>query len=264
MPDFFISGRSTQSFLLDKSVKNNKKKGDKKYALTKVGELASILGNHLKTYKWAICDEFVPLDLVRRALIECRLMKDHYEQSEIWIGKHSDLGAQLSVPSVRGDKVLWLCGGHTAAPEGISRVVQQIGEIEPCNLNIKAAASVRRFLAIKELIAAVDRIVYEMKDRVGMLGGIYERSDAMIALYPSQGSRFANHIDNTTRDGRRLTVVIYLNPGWTIENGGALRITANECVDVLPLAGRLAMFESANIAHEVRPTFGDRFAITIW
>ena len=29
----------------------------------------------------------------------------HYEQSEIWVGRSSDVGAHLSVPSVRGDKV---------------------------------------------------------------------------------------------------------------------------------------------------------------
>ena len=33
------------------------------------------------------------------------LFTSHYEQSEIWVGKEADVGAQLSVPSVRGDKV---------------------------------------------------------------------------------------------------------------------------------------------------------------
>ena len=35
-------------------------------------------------------------------------------------------------------------------------------------------------------------------------------------------------------------------------------------IDVLPQCGRLAMFYSARIPHEVRPTFGDRHACTIW
>ena len=26
--------------------------------------------------------------------------------------RDADVGAQISVPSVRGDKVLWMCGGH--------------------------------------------------------------------------------------------------------------------------------------------------------
>ena len=35
-------------------------------------------------------------------------------------------------------------------------------------------------------------------------------------------------------------------------------------VDVLPMAGRLVVFYSSAIAHEVLPTFGDRHALTIW
>jgi len=103
--------------------------------------------------------------------------------------------------------------------------------------------------------------------QVERLKGVYERSDAMLAVYPGGGARFANHIDNTTGDGRRLTVLLYLNPGWTPAMGGALRVTepsSGQQVDILPQAGRLAMFYSESVAHEVLPTFGDRHAITVW
>ena len=96
-------------------------------------------------------------------------------------------------------------------------------------------------------------------------------------MYPGEGARFARHIDNTTRDGRRLTVLAYLNPSWTPDQGGALRLFTKpkrkECdgtdiemnaIDVFPLGGRLAMFYSADIQHEVRPTFGMRHSITLW
>lgn len=84
-------------------------------------------------------------------------------------------------------------------------------------------------------------------------------------------------------DGRRVTVLVYLNPSWKKEDGGALRLfpksiynnkgidsstaasttagdTATaaegapirEAVDVYPEGGRLAMFYSADVAHEVR------------
>ncbi|PNG71389.1 Egl nine 3, partial [Tetrabaena socialis] len=39
-----------------------------------------------------------------------------------------------------------------------------------------------------------------------------------------KGARFAKHVDNTTTDGRRLTVLTYLNPGWQEKQGGALRL----------------------------------------
>jgi hypoxia-inducible factor prolyl hydroxylase len=182
--------------------------------------------------------------------------------------------------------------GSRTAPEGVTRIVKTHGEIEPCKLQIKAAAPLRKFAALKEVITACDKIVEELKGKHYKLGGIYERSDAMLALYPGEGARFANHIDNTTEDGRRLTLLVYLNPGWTEADGGALRITEivpdsdtdsninininnntssgelaetrRVAVDVLPMAGRMACFLSSEIPHEVRPTYGDRFSLTIW
>jgi hypoxia-inducible factor prolyl hydroxylase len=293
---------------------NNKKKSVKSAVKKKVGNMAEEVGRHLEEYGWAVCDHTIPEDLVRRVRIESGLFVDHFEQAEIWVGKQADIGAQLVVPSVRGDKVLWMCGGHNStAPEGVTRTVRTIGEIEPCRLEIKAQAPIKSFKAMKELVATIDKLVYSMKEKCPSLGGIYERSDAMLSIYPGEGARFAKHIDNTTRDGRRLTVLVYLNPGWTPNQGGALRLfTANAkkaiderrpqqgderasqeddkegdaeasyegtrkihcidgvepsrmtAVDVFPEGGRLAMFYSADVPHEVLPTFGMRHAITIW
>ena len=47
----------------------------------------------------------------------------------------------------------------------------------------------------------------------------------MLAVYPGGGTRFQRHIDNTAADGRRLTVLCYLNPGWdSASGGGQLRV----------------------------------------
>lgn len=294
---------------------NSKKKSVKSAVKKKVGNMAEEVGRHLEEFGWAVCDHTIPEDLVRRVRIESGLFTDHFEQAEIWVGKQADIGAQLVVPSVRGDRVLWMCGGHNStAPEGVSRTVRTIGEIEPCRLEVKAQAPIKSFKAMKELVAIIDKLVFSMKDKCPSLAGIYERSDAMLSIYPGEGARFAKHIDNTTRDGRRLTVLVYLNPGWSVEQGGALRLfTANAmtakrehsqdtsyhndsnegvaendgesleyeggrkihckngvepdrmtAVDVFPEGGRLAMFYSADVPHEVLPTFGMRHAITIW
>lgn len=53
----------------------------------------------------------------------------------------------------------------------------------------------------------------------------YEPSDKILIFHLIGGSRFARHIDNTTSDGRRLTMLIYLNPDWSVSLGGALRLT---------------------------------------
>ena len=122
--------------------------------------------------------------------------------------------------SVRGDRVLWMCGAHeSAAPEGVTRHIQTIGEVEPCKLAIKAIAPIRKFAALKEFIQRVDNFVHELKPKVTRLNGIYERSDVMFSIYPGDGARFANHIDNTTQDGRVLTIVCYLNPEWNVDYG---------------------------------------------
>lgn len=268
-PLSFIDGSNYSMSILENDIKNKKKKLEKKLSKQKVTDLALKLGKHLHENRWVVCDNFLPLDIIRRVRIESSLLQDYYEQSEIWVGKKADIGAHLSVPNIRGDRVLFMCGGNNGSPEGVSRKVTTIGEIEPCKLNIKAVSPIRRFIALRELISACDKLVDEMKLHVKELSGVYERSDAMLAIYPGKGSRFQRHIDNTTGDGRRLTLLIYLNPGWTVDKGGNLRITdkninENSSVDVLPVAGRLAMFFSSEIIHEVRPCFDDRHAITIW
>ena len=83
-----------------------------------------------------------------------------------------------------------MCGGHaqhhatSAATEGVSRAVKTIGEIEPCKLEVKASAHLRRFNALKEAIASCDKAVEELKGKVDRVKGVYERSDVMLANYP--------------------------------------------------------------------------------
>ena len=249
------SGRGTS-----KSQKKEKKRA--------TAAVAKKVGAHLQEHGWAVCDRFQSADVVRRVRIEAGLFADHYEQSEVWVGARADVGTLLSVPSVRGDKVIWMCGGHKAgAPEGVTRIIKTAGEIEPCRLEAKARAPMRKFGALKELVASCDRLMDELKLVVPDVSGVYDRSDAMLANYPGEGSRFARHVDNTTQDGRRVTMLVYLNPGWTTDKGGALRLTppnTSTAVDVFPECGRLAIFNSAIMPHEVMPTWGDRHAITIW
>ena len=120
----------------------------------------------------------------------------------------------------------------------------------------------------------------------------------MIAVYPEGGTRFQRHVDNTAGDGRRLTVVLYLNDDdWSEKDGGCLRIwgrpddaprtlegnsasssasssesspsvssssTSAPPVDFMPIGGRLAMFFSDQVAHEVLANHRKRLALTIW
>ena len=89
-------------------------------------------------------------------------------------------------------------------------------------------------------------------------------------------SYYRRHTDATrgarlcANNPRRLTCILYLNPAWDGEkHGGALRVyhphaNPERYVDVQPIAGRLVVFDSTIVEHEVRPTYGTRWALTMW
>lgn len=128
-----------------------------------------------------------------------------------------------------------------------------------------------KFGALKSVLESIDKFVFEeLSKKDERLSRITSRSDAMLAVYPGSGSRFQKHVDNTANDGRRLTVLLYLNlEGWTKENGGFLRVwgkdsSTNGPRDVMPLGGRIAMFYSDKVPHEVTAALESRYAMTVW
>lgn len=94
------------------------------------------------------------------------------------------------------------------------------------------------------------------------------RSKIMATCYPRGGKRYVAHYDNPNHNGRKLTMILYLNGAWKHGDGGVLRMKSKGVqVDVAPLENRLLCFWSdKRCPHEVLPTSGssDRFAITIW
>jgi hypothetical protein len=48
---------------------------------------------------------------------------------------------------------------------GASRTIKTAGDIEPCRLEVKKAAPIKRFLAMKELVQSVDKLIDEMKSK---------------------------------------------------------------------------------------------------
>ncbi|MCB0454507.1 MAG: 2OG-Fe(II) oxygenase [Aequorivita sp.] len=87
------------------------------------------------------------------------------------------------------------------------------------------------------------------------------------AVYP-KGTFYKRHLDTFQNDDRRkLSLVCYLNEeGWPRENGGELTIyTEKEDLDVLPLPGRVVIFESQILEHEVKVVkASERLSITGW
>lgn len=57
-------------------------------------------------------------------------------------------------------------------------------------------------------------------------------------------------------DGRRLSAIFYLNPGWQPGDGGALRLFpfAASPVDIAPMHDRLVLFASTRMLHRCERT----------
>lgn len=97
------------------------------------------------------------------------------------------------------------------------------------------------------------------------------------AVYPGsegQPASYCCHYDGD-HDGsapsnrRKLTVILYLQDVWeACVDGGCLRAHApgggGGYRDIEPLGGRLVLFDSTAIEHEVLPTFETRMALTLW
>lgn len=96
--------------------------------------------------------------------------------------------------------------------------------------------------------------------------GIQER-EFHYALYP-EGTFYKRHLDTFQNDdSRKLSLVCYLNDeDWLLEYGGELVIykDGEDDIKVYPLKGRMVVFESQILEHEVKPVKQERLSITGW
>ena len=135
------------------------------------------------------------------------------------------------MPEVRGDMISWL-----QQPE---RDAEQ-----------------RVLARLDELRAALNR---------GLMTGL-EDFQGHFALYP-RGAGYARHFDRLVgSDVRVISAALYLNDGWTDEDGGKLRLYTGggASVDVAPQGGRLVAFQSDRFEHEVLPARRERMSFTGW
>ena len=111
------------------------------------------------------------------------------------------------------------------------------------------------FLAFAELMPMLSQDL-----RIGL-----QRFALQAACY-QDGAAYHRHVDAFRGDpSRRVTVIWYLNPDWTAEVGGALRVWRKGVAeDVDPLLDRMVIFLSDQVPHEVLAAQGPRFALTAW
>jgi SM-20-related protein len=138
---------------------------------------------------------------------------------------------EQAAPEVRGDFISWL---ETPERDAEQRVL----------------------LRLDELRSSLNR---------ALMTGL-EDFQGHFALYPP-GTGYARHFDRLVgTDVRAISVALYLNDGWTEEEGGQLRlyVGGGNSVDVLPEGGRLVAFLSDKFEHEVLPARRERMSFTGW
>lgn len=177
---------------------------------------------------WSLQPLFASQTLTLELAEECRRRAAQGALAPAAVGR----GAQQQIrEGVRGDHIQWLEPGQAPA----------------CD----------RYLALMdELRQALNQGLY-----LGL-----EDYESHFALYPP-GAFYQKHVDRFRDDDRRaVSAVLYLNPDWQAEQGGALRLylADGSSREVLPQAGSLLLFLSADMPHEVLPATRERLSLTGW
>lgn len=123
----------------------------------------------------------------------------------------------------------------------------------------------------KTVATASQRAYWELVDALRVYLHDYfrihlERTEAHFAVYPT-GAYYTRHLDQFQAESNRIfSIILYLNPYWKKGDGGELRVYKNDgsFEDIAPLHGRLILFRSDVVEHEVLQAHQQRISITGW
>lgn len=93
------------------------------------------------------------------------------------------------------------------------------------------------------------------------------REQAVKAQVTQPRGAFPIHVDAAAgHDNRIVTAIIYPHTQWPESHAGALRLypTPLSSIDILPEPGRLVLFSSCLLHHQVLPTNHSRTSVTVW
>ncbi|WP_300433762.1 2OG-Fe(II) oxygenase [Christiangramia sp.] len=183
--------------------------------------------------KYSIIDGF--FNEAEVAILRSQLLKK-YEEDNFKKAAIGNKTSEVIERSIRGDFILWI----NEAEAGIAEKTY--------------------FNKINSLIDYLNRTCF-----MGILAKEFH-----YAVYP-EGTFYKRHLDTFQNDGRRkLSMVCYLNDeDWKPENGGELAIYTQENgeedqINIFPFPGRVVIFESQELEHEVKPVKVPRLSITGW
>lgn len=183
----------------------------------------------ITTQKYSIVDDFFSTEeilLIRESLIE-KYKEDEFKKSAI--GNRVN---EVVKKSIRGDVILW---------------------IDEATANTAESIFFNKINDFKEYL-----------NRTCFLG--INQKEFHYAIYPT-GTFYKRHLDTFQNDDRRkLSIVCYLNnENWQPENGGELVLyLEHEEKTIYPFLGKVVIFESQVLEHEVKPVNTPRLSITGW
>jgi SM-20-related protein len=188
----------------------------------------------LMTQDYSVVDHFIDpktVSLLRNSLLA------HFEEDRF---KKAAIGSKTNeviAAAIRGDYILWI-------DEKVQTQVETLF-----------------FKRLNDLVAYLNRTCF-----LGIL-----QTEFHYALYPT-GTGYKRHLDGFQNDNKRkLSIAFYLNSeDWSQTDGGALALylegdkSEEQTILVNPIAGRMVIFESQKIPHEVLIAHRDRLSITGW
>ncbi len=172
----------------------------------------------------------LPAGLLAALRNEVAILDKTEAMSRAGIGRGTDL---VKDRSVRRDKIGWI-DGYSEPQRLLFECLEQIRE----GLNRRLYLGLKRF-------------------------------EAHYATY-HPGDFYKRHLDSFRgRASRVVSLVLYLNEDWGLEDGGELRVFAaadsGQMVgQVRPEAGRAVLFLSEQVPHEVLPARRTRYSIACW
>lgn len=119
--------------------------------------------------------------------------------------------------------------------------------------------------AVTEFLRWMDKLRLGINQRLFL--GLFDY-ECHYAVYPP-GAFYQKHRDAFRGNpGRKLSTVLYLNPGWDLMAGGELVLYDEAGKDTLaclaPECGKLVLFLSEDFPHEVLPATQPRQSIAGW
>lgn len=152
-------------------------------------------------------------------------------------------------PDVRGDDICWLLPAAHDNGDGGAKETDDGADSFGLNTGLYALRAL-----LSDIRGVMSKRAFVHLDETEMLASHYP-----------MGGFYVPHVDRFVGTSNRFfTFVYFLNTDWVAADGGELHIMGTGEQSIAPRLGRLALFYTPEVLHEVVVTQTDRFAVTGW